>query len=33
LKMAGVDMSKPEPIESCIDLYGELVEELDKLMK
>ena len=32
LKIAGVDMSGPEPINSALSLFGELVEELEKLV-
>jgi oligoendopeptidase F len=32
LKDAGVDMSKPAPIESTMKKFGELVEELDELL-
>ena len=31
LKIAGVDMSSPEPINSALALFGELVEEMEKL--
>ena len=31
LKIAGVDMSTPEPVNSALKLFGELVEELEKL--
>ena len=31
LKIAGVDMSSPEPVNSALKLFGELVDELDKL--
>lgn len=30
LKLAGVDMSSPEPINSALALFGELVDELEK---
>ncbi len=30
LKIAGVDMSSPEPIQSALNLFGDLVEELAK---
>ena len=32
LKIAGVDMSTPEPVNSALTLFGELVEELEKLV-
>ena len=32
LKIAGVDMSSPGPIEAALSLFGELVEELEKLL-
>ena len=31
LKIAGVDMSTPEPVNAGLKLFGELVEELEKL--
>ena len=31
LKIAGVDMSRPESIDSALSLFGELIDELDKL--
>ena len=31
LKIAGVDMSSPEPVNSALALFGELVDELEKL--
>ena len=31
LKIAGVDMSTPEPVNAALKLFGELVDELDKL--
>src|SRR4030095_2832640 len=31
LKDAGVDMTKPEPVETALNYFGELVEELDEL--
>ncbi len=31
LKIAGVDMSSPEPVNSALKLFGELVDGLDKL--
>ncbi len=30
LKLAGVDMSSPEPVNSALALFGELVDELEK---
>lgn len=32
LKIAGVDMNSPEPVNSALKLFGELVDELDELM-
>ena len=32
LKMAGVDMSTPEPINAAMELFGELVDELETLL-
>lgn len=32
LKIAGVDMNSPEPIENALRLFGELIDELDELM-
>ena len=32
LKIAGVDMSHPESIDSALALFGELIDELDKLI-
>ena len=32
LKIAGVDMSSPEPINSALALFGELVDEMEKLV-
>ena len=31
LKIAGVDMNTPAPVNSALELFGELVEELEKL--
>ena len=31
LKIAGVDMSSPAPVNAALKLFGELVEELEKL--
>ncbi len=33
LKIAGVDMSSPEPVNSALALFGELVDELERLMQ
>ena len=33
LKIAGVDMSTPDPINSALSLFGELVDELEDLSK
>lgn len=33
LRIAGVDMDSPEPIESALKLFGELIDEMDSLMK
>ena len=32
LKIAGVDMSTPQPVNEALALFGELVEELEKLV-
>ena len=32
LKIAGVDMSTPEPVNSALSLFGELVDEMEKLV-
>ena len=32
LKIAGVDMSRPDSIDSALSLFGELIDELDKLI-
>ena len=32
LKIAGVDMSSPEPVNSALALFGELVDELAELL-
>ena len=32
LKIAGVDMSSPAPVNAALKLFGELVDELEKLM-
>ena len=31
LKLAGVDMSTPDPVNSALSLFGELVDELESL--
>jgi oligoendopeptidase F len=31
LKIAGVDMSSPEPVNAALKLFGELVDEMEKL--
>jgi oligoendopeptidase F len=33
LKIAGVDMSKPDPIQDAMKVFGELVAEFDELTK
>ncbi len=32
LKIAGVDMNSPEPIENALAIFGELIDEMEKLM-
>ena len=32
LKIAGVDMSTPDPVNSALSLFGELVDEMEKLV-
>ena len=32
LKIAGVDMNSPEPIDNALKLFGELIDELDALL-
>ncbi len=32
LKIAGVDMESPAPIQSALDVFGEIIEELEKLV-
>ena len=32
LKIAGVDMSTPAPVESALDLFGSLIDELEGLL-
>ena len=31
LKLAGVDMGSPEPVHSALNLFGELISELEEL--
>ena len=31
LKTAGVDMSSPDPVNSALEIFGELIDELDSL--
>ena len=33
LKIAGVDMSTPEPVNSALSLFGELIDEMEALVK
>ena len=33
LKGAGVDMSSPKPVQDAIDLFGELITEMENLLK
>lgn len=33
LKGAGVDMSSPAPIQDALDLFGTLLDEMEKLME
>ena len=33
LKIAGVDMNSPEPIENALKLFGELIDEFDSLLE
>lgn len=33
LKIAGVDMSTPDPVNSALEIFGELITELDELVK
>lgn len=33
LKKAGVDMSSPKPVQDTMDLFGQLLDELEKLLK
>ena len=32
LKIAGVDMSSPEPVNAALEIFGELIDELDSLL-
>ena len=32
LRIAGVDMSTPEPVDTALELFGQLVGELEELM-
>ena len=32
LKLAGVDMSSPAPIDSALELFGQLADELEVLI-
>ncbi|MBQ8514433.1 MAG: oligoendopeptidase F [Ruminococcus sp.] len=32
LKIAGVDMTSPQPVQDALDLFGELIEELEGLL-
>jgi len=32
LKMAGVDMSTPQPVNEALELFGQLIEELEELL-
>ena len=33
LKIAGVDMSSPAPVNAALSLFGELIDEMDALMR
>ena len=33
LKGAGVDMSSPKPVQDALDLFGTLLDEMEKLME
>ena len=33
LKIAGVDMSTPQPVNDALALFGQLIEELEELLK
>ena len=32
LKIAGVDMSTPEPVNTALELFGQLVDEFEEIM-
>ncbi|MBP5632847.1 MAG: oligoendopeptidase F, partial [Clostridia bacterium] len=32
LKIAGVDMSTPDPVNSALSLFGELIDEMETLV-
>ncbi len=32
LKVAGVDMTTPQPVQSALDVFKELVDELEKMV-
>ena len=32
LRGAGVDMTKPQPVESALKLFGELLDEMEALL-
>ena len=32
MKIAGVDMNSPEPVNDALKLFGELIDELDELL-
>lgn len=32
LKIAGVDMSSPKPINEALDLFGQLIDEMEQLI-
>ena len=33
LKGAGVDMTSPDPVNQALELFGELLDEMEKLME
>ena len=33
LKIAGVDMTTAKPVEDALRLFGDLIDEMDELMK
>ena len=33
LKLAGVDMSSPKPVNEALSLFGELVKDMEELVK